>query len=614
LQGKLVSVLSPVYVGDEFFGVVGFDLSLDAFIGEVNEINPTANGFSVYIDKAGKLLPTMYSESVETSAAEAGNESLVGALEAMRNGEAGQVRTRIGGSDVYVAFAPIEGLGGSLALVGPVDDVLDEAQAGAVTAAIQDEGDRTLRLTLLTMGALFVLGLITASYLHRRILVRPIEAMVGATRAVARGDLTERIAVSGNDELAALGRSFNAMSDEVMAARGNLERQVEERTRELTTLLTVSRNVASTLELRPLISLVIEEVRAIAGYSRGSVLTVEGASFVILQTESEFGDAPLTQRFPIQDLEPISSRVLGGEAVIVPDVRAATPDAEAYRRVTAGLFTTAFDDVHSWMVVPLSLKERVIGFLSLAHTQPAFYTERHAGLVSAIATQIAVAIENARLYEQAQHLAAVEERQRLARELHDSVSQALYGIALGARTARTLLDTDAQRATEPVDYVLQLADAGLAEMRALIFELRPESLESEGLVAALEKQIAATRARYGLEVVAELCDEPGISLIQKEVFYRVAQESLHNIVKHARATRVDLDLSNDDGALTLHVRDNGVGFDATQTFPGHMGLVSFNERAASIGAELSVDSALSSGTTVRLSFAPAGDSAIGGES
>jgi signal transduction histidine kinase len=266
------------------------------------------------------------------------------------------------------------------------------------------------------------------------------------------------------------------------------------------------------------------------------------------------------------------------------------------------------------MVVPLSLKERVIGFLSLAHTQPAFYTERHAGLVSAIATQIAVAIENARLYEQAQHLAAVEERQRLARELHDSVSQALYGIALGARTARTLLDTDAQRATEPVDYVLQLADAGLAEMRALIFELRPESLESEGLVAALEKQIAATRARYGLEVVAELCDEPGISLIQKEVFYRVAQESLHNIVKHARATRVDLDLSNDDGALTLHVRDNGVGFDATQTFPGHMGLVSFNERAASIGAELSVDSAPGSGTTVRLSFAPAGASAIGGES
>jgi signal transduction histidine kinase len=154
-----------------------------------------------------------------------------------------------------------------------------------------------------------------------------------------------------------------------------------------------------------------------------------------------------------------------------------------------------------------------------------------------------------------------------------------------------------------MDYVLQLAEAGLAEMRALIFELRPESLEAEGLVAALEKQIAATRARYGIEVEASLCDEPTLSLAEKEVFYRVAQESLHNIVKHAHASRVEVLLSDAGGTVHLEVRDNGAGFDATQSFPGHMGLVSINERAASIGAGVSVESTPAVGTVVRLTLA-----------
>ncbi|HWC29606.1 MAG TPA: sensor histidine kinase, partial [Dehalococcoidia bacterium] len=234
------------------------------------------------------------------------------------------------------------------------------------------------------------------------------------------------------------------------------------------------------------------------------------------------------------------------------------------------------------------------------HMQPAFYTSRHAGLVEAVATQVAVAIDNARLYEQAQQLAAVEERQRLARELHDSVSQALYGIALGARTARTLLDRDPSKVAEPVDYVLSLAEAGLAEMRALIFELRPESLEIEGLVVALDKQVAATAARYGIDVTSEFGEEPDMSLAHKEIFYRIGQEALHNVVKHARASRASVRLARDNGSFVLEVGDNGVGFQVGQSFPGHMGLVSMSERAASIGARLEVESEPGKGTTIKL--------------
>ncbi|MGH9197115.1 MAG: sensor histidine kinase, partial [Acidimicrobiia bacterium] len=174
-----------------------------------------------------------------------------------------------------------------------------------------------------------------------------------------------------------------------------------------------------------------------------------------------------------------------------------------------------------------------------------------------------------------------------------------YGIALGARTARALIDRDPAQAVEPLDYVLSLADAGLAEMRALIFELRPETLETEGLLPALTKQIDSVRARHGLEIQTEWCDEPDFSFEIKETVYRIAQESLNNIVKHAKARRVDLRLSCGDDEIGLEVSDDGVGFASEETFPGHLGLRSMRERAMRLGGTLLVESAPSQGTRIR---------------
>ncbi len=204
--------------------------------------------------------------------------------------------------------------------------------------------------------------------------------------------------------------------------------------------------------------------------------------------------------------------------------------------------------------------------------------------------------------EQAQHLAALEERQRLARELHDSLSQALYGIALGAHTAREFLDGDRGKAIEALDYVLSLSDAGLTEMRALIFDLRPESLEMEGLVNALTKQVAAVRARYDLETGTEFCEEPEVPFETKETIYRIAQEALHNTVKHACARRLNLRLCRSGETLVLEVSDDGVGFDTQVLYPGHLGLNSMRERAARMGGQLEVHSDPGCGTRVRAEF------------
>src|SRR6185503_15845654 len=145
------------------------------------------------------------------------------------------------------------------------------------------------------------------------------------------------------------------------------------------------------------------------------------------------------------------------------------------------------EGIRSALHVPITVEGQVFGVFGINFREPHRFTGQEERLLLALAQRAALAIENARLFEQAQGKAALEERQRLARELHDSVSQALFSIALGARTARTLLDRDPTQVAPPLDYVLNLAEAGLAEMRALIFELRPESLAAEGLVAALEK-------------------------------------------------------------------------------------------------------------------------------
>lgn len=200
------------------------------------------------------------------------------------------------------------------------------------------------------------------------------------------------------------------------------------------------------------------------------------------------------------------------------------------------------------------------------------------------------------LYEQAQELASLQERQRLARELHDSVSQVLYSIGLGAHTARGALEDDPEQALASIDYVLALSEAGLAEMRALIFELRPESMELEGLVAALSRQVAVLRTRYKLTVNADLGEEPHLSLEMKQALYRIAQEALHNIVKHARASIVELRLTGMVSEIMLEVRDNGKGFDTSALFPGHLGLRSIRERATKMGGTLTIESVPGQGT------------------
>ncbi|HEY0443335.1 MAG TPA: GAF domain-containing protein [Candidatus Limnocylindrales bacterium] len=205
------------------------------------------------------------------------------------------------------------------------------------------------------------------------------------------------------------------------------------------------------------------------------------------------------------------------------------------------------------------------------------------------------------LRRQAAELAAGEERSHLARELHDSVTQALFSMTLLTRTIEMLLDRDLDAARKQLVVLRDLQREALAEMRALIFELRPGNLEQDGLMHALKTHTAALQGRIGLAVVvkgAELPDRLPIEI--EEVLYRIAQEALHNVVKHAGARQVSVELAEDGRDVRLRVVDDGRGFDPASVQDGHLGVTGMRARATKIGAELLVRSRIGEGTTIEV--------------
>jgi PAS domain S-box-containing protein len=386
-----------------------------------------------------------------------------------------------------------------------------------------------------------------------------------------------------------------------------LGQRVEERTSELRMLLDITHDAAATLELEPLVGLILDRVGGVVHYTGAALFVLDemGEGLNLLRYQGPIPQHTLAFRWSLATHPHAREVISRARPVIINDIFSEEPLAQAFREASAADLGEVRSDFGSWMGVPMMLRDRVTGMLAVESDEPASYTGRHAELLLAVADHAAIAVENARLYERARGLAALEERQKLARELHDSVSQALFGIGLGARTARTLLDRDPTRVADPLDYVVSLAEAALTEMRALIFELRPDALEQDGLVGILEKQAAALTARHKLKVETVLGSEPDAPLTVKEALYRIAQEALNNAVKHARASVLSVRLAQADGVVTLEVSDNGVGFDPAGAFPGHLGLQSMRERAARMGAVIEMHSAPGEGSRLRVVVPPA---------
>jgi signal transduction histidine kinase len=268
-----------------------------------------------------------------------------------------------------------------------------------------------------------------------------------------------------------------------------------------------------------------------------------------------------------------------------------------------GWWPRGHPDMHSFLGVPIVAPEGVIGAFYLTEKEgESNFTVADQELIQLLAAHAAIAITNARLYEQSRELSILSERNRLALELHDAVSQKLFSLVLNAEAAATLLDRDANEARAQVVKLQELATQALDELRSLIFELRPPDLERDGLCGALRKHVDVLRRLQPTQIELKGDLELAPDLRRDQDVFRIAQEALQNALRHAHATHILLRLRAEDGRLLLDVEDDGVGFDpdAADVRSQRLGLTSMEERAQRLGARLEVRSAQGAGTTVHL--------------
>ncbi|MAT99513.1 MAG: hypothetical protein CL608_20415 [Anaerolineaceae bacterium] len=494
--------------------------------------------------------------------------------------------------------------------------------------AYRCQNDRDWTMTFVSEGSAALTGyqpedLINSKTIAWAQLIHPTERdemWVQAQRALQAGDpfrLTYRIITAVGQEkwVWEQGQGVYAADGTVQAVEGlitditervmaqqMLEQRVAERTHELTTLREVSRSIISTLELEPLLLLILDQLKEVVDYSGSAILMLHND--VMVMRASRRPDtlaAKVKVNYQPARIATIQAMLEAQQPVYIADLRQDEALVEAYESASGAPLDKTFPYIRSWMGVPLIVRGQLLGMLSLAHRQIGYYEERDAQLAQAFANQAAIAMHNAELYQQAQKTAVADERSRIARELHDSVTQAIYSVTLYADATRLALkDGELVIVAENLNELRAMAREAMLDMRLLIFELRPPVLEEEGLVTALQTRLEAVEARSGVHADFQTSGERRLPLPLEIELYRIAQEALTNVVKHARAKQVNISLRFDEVQVCLEIEDDGVGFDTAVHHSGGMGLRGIQERVEKIGGDLLVQSAPGQGTILRI--------------
>ncbi|GGK03236.1 hypothetical protein GCM10011583_38710 [Streptomyces camponoticapitis] len=268
----------------------------------------------------------------------------------------------------------------------------------------------------------------------------------------------------------------------------------------------------------------------------------------------------------------------------------------------------AHPDMSDFLGLPIRDGDETIGTLFLANKRcpkPAGgcgFTEEDEELLGILAQHAAIALTNARLYERSRELTIAEERSRLAHELHDAVSQKLFSLRLTAQAVSSLIDRDPARAKGVLQQVADLAAEAADELRAAVVELRPAALDEDGLVHTLRTQIQVLDRAHAAHVTFDSCGVRALPASQEEAMLRVAQEALHNALRHSGAERVDVTIARRGQGAVLSITDNGKGFEprTVRRAGRHLGLVSMRDRSSGVGGRLTVQSAPGQGTTIEM--------------
>ena len=382
-----------------------------------------------------------------------------------------------------------------------------------------------------------------------------------------------------------------------------LQQRVEARNREQSTLFEISQRLASALEPQP--GLILDQLRVIINYTHAGLFKLEDSTLAALAVR---GPQQLEQAMPfqirLQSPEALTMLFHGQRSTRIADVQSSDPPARLLRSLLGDQASILLEGVQSWMWVPLAIKSRMIGAIGVAHAERDYFTAHDADLALTVANQAAITMVNAELYQHAQTLAALQERQRLARNLHDAVNQSLFSAGLIAEVLPRLWERDPDEGRRSLEDLRRLTRGAQADMRLLLAELRPSTLTDAALGDLLHLLGNALVGRTNIPIHVTvtgpeaLQEQRSLPTDVQVAFYRLCQEGLNNIAKHAGASRVDIQLQYETGTVELRIRDDGRGFDPEQMPPGHYGLSMMRERATAVGATLSITSQPGHGTEI----------------
>lgn len=542
-----------------------------------------------------------------------GRPELVPALSLAASDRAATVafQGHLGGADKAIVAAGLPAAHWALATVVPAASLLPEQTA--LSRGIDTGIHRVLLQAIPVALVLCLLVFLLATVLARR-LVGPVGALTAAAERLADGFTSEEIPAQGDDEVGLLAHSLERMRREVNASREailgaarELEQRVAERTaelrernEELVALNDLAASLTRSLDPQVLLGDALGALRAFLPVVAGRGYLVRDGRLACVThwaaSDEARPQAPDSGPAPGSDLDPALDPPLAPRLDLELDA-AASAALQARELSLRPLSTEVV------VGLPLQTAEGPLGAMAFAAPSGWQPAERTRSLLRAVADQVALALRTAQLSAEGRDLAVLEERTRLAREIHDTLAQQLTGIVLQLEAAEALVERDRPRAREAVAVARDLARSALAEARRSVWNLRPAPLETTGLPGAIAMEVRRWEAQTGIAVRLDT-DLPRVPLAldaQAEVaLFRILQEALANCARHSGARQVAVHVRQTDGVLELEVRDDGHGFDLEAQRPGSFGLTGMRERARLVGADLVVETAPGRGTAVRV--------------
>jgi signal transduction histidine kinase len=412
--------------------------------------------------------------------------------------------------------------------------------------------------------------------------------------------------VATSSALSRLVTTFFAQRGRLLSLNASLDQQARDRTRELNTVLDISQTLSRGVEQRALIRDILDAMLSAVPFRSASIWMREQAS-VLLKSFYRPGDQEARMASEGLRLSNSQSRIYRmlekrREPIIVNRARRSLFEWLLSQLVDS-YAASLYQGAQSWMAIPLAVHDDMIGALHIDSVEAEYFTPERERLLIAIGQQAALAIEHSRLREQAEQAAVMAERNRIARDLHDAVSQTLFAASITAGTLEAQLTANPEEARRQIAQLQKLNRGALAEMRMLLFELRPDALRATALSELLQHAAdsAGTQMGITLNVHVAVPSQPPPHV--KTQLYRIGQEALNNAARHSGATQVDLDLTCDvAGTYRLAIRDNGRGFAPDVRKPGHFGLENMHQRAEEIGALLAIESVAELGTIVTVTW------------